>query len=86
MTPEKPTEIAGIYCNRYHENRGYCDVAVVFRHWPQDLREKESEISRTTDKKTYNLLKLIEDVFNEGVDGGDLRTIGTGCIRELPWT
>ena len=81
----KLSEIARTYFCYYNEYREYFDIMAVLSTIPDELKETQTEISRIIDRKTYNLLKMIEGVIIEGVESGEFIQMDTWKSMNVFW-
>ena len=81
----KLSEIARTYFCYYNEHREYFDIMAVLSAIPDELKETQTEISRIIDRKTYNLLKMIEGVIIERVKSGEFIQMDTWKSVSVFW-
>lgn len=81
----KLSDIARTYLRYYNDYREYFNIMAVLSVTPDELKETETEISRIIDSKTFELLKSIETVIEEGIEKGELIEIDTWKTTNILW-
>ena len=85
-TGEKISAAARAYVNFYHIHKEYFDfIALMVLEGQDELREQESEIARIIDEKTLGILRLIENIFAEGILKGECREIDPFAAGMVFW-
>ena len=85
-TRKKVSAAARAYLDFYRIQREYFDfIALMVLEGQDELREQESEIGRIIDEKTLGLLRLIENIFIEGIEKGECRKIDPFAAGMVFW-
>lgn len=85
-TSEKVFAAARAYLDFYHLHKEYFDfIALMVLQGQDELREQESEIGRIVDEKTLEILRLIENIFIEGIRRGECREIDPFAAGMVFW-
>jgi AcrR family transcriptional regulator len=80
----KLSAIAHTYYRFYTEYTEYFDI-LAFIHLHQDVLYEPDEITSILDRKALDLLKMIESVIEEGVDGGEFAPMDTWKATNVLW-
>lgn len=78
-------EISRTYLSYYRRHREYFDIMAILSATPPELKETDSPLSRVIDGKTYQLLKAIEGVLEEGVGNGEFVIGDTWETTNILW-
>jgi len=85
-TGEKISAAARAYMDFYRIHKEYFDfIALMVLEGQDELREQESEIARIIDEKTLGILRLIENIFIEGIRKGECREIDPFAAGMVFW-
>jgi len=85
-TGERISAAARAYMDFYHIHKEYFDfIALMVLQGQDELREQESEIGRIVDEKTLGILRLIENIFVEGIRKGECREIDPFAAGMVFW-
>ncbi len=82
---ERLTAIARTYLEYYVHYREYFDIMAVISAYPDELKEKQTEISGVIDGKVKNMLLAIERIIKEGIASGEFRECETWQITSVLW-
>lgn len=82
---EKILAMANTYLSYYTNYREYFEIMAVLSATPQELKEKESDISKVIDGKTRNMLAAIDGILKEGVASGEFRSFDTWPVAAVLW-
>lgn len=85
-TGEKISATARAYLDFYRIHREYFNfIALMVLEGQDELREQESRIGRIVDRKTLEILRLIENIFIEGIERGECRKIDPFAAGMVFW-
>jgi len=77
---------ARAYLDFYRTYKEYFNfIALMVLEGQDELREQESEIGRLIDEKTLSILKLIENIFTEGIEKGECRKVDPFAAGMVFW-
>jgi len=82
---EKLTRLAFMYLDYYREYREYFDIMSIVCAAPDELKETDSELSTVIDDKTRGVLKKIEGVIQDGIDGGEFIPVDIWKATTVFW-
>lgn len=71
-TRETLTGIVKAYLDFYNQNNEYFEILAVMSAQSEDLRERQSKISKIIVEKNHNILKRIEEIIIAGQKSGEL--------------
>lgn len=79
------SEIARTYFRFYQDYREYFDILAMISATPEELKETDTDISRSINTKTHALLKMVEGAIREGVESGVFKEVDTWKITSVFW-
>lgn len=79
------SEIARTYFRFYQDYREYFDILAMISATPEELKETDTDISRSINSKTNALLKMVEGAVREGVDSGVFKEVDTWKVSSVFW-
>ena len=82
---EKLEQIVHTYLRFHDEYRKYFDILAILSASPEELKESSSEISKVIDRKTFQFLKMVESVFVDGMEKGDIVTVDSWKATNVFW-
>ena len=83
---ERLSRIAEKYLEFYRRYGEYFEILAILSALPKELRETDSEISKTVNKKIFGLLKKIESVLAEGIRKKELARTDTWKATNVFWS
>jgi len=85
-TSEKVFAAARAYVDFSFVHKEYFDfIALMVLQGQDELREQESEIAGIIDEKTLELLRLVENIFAEGIRNGECRDVDPFATGMVFW-